>query len=504
MTGDPSVAVSDGPAGPPGDGLGGRAARGAIVILGAQGVRIVVQVLSVVVLSRLLSPRDYGLIAMVLAVIGVADVFRDLGLSTAAVQARSLTEVQRSNLFWINTALGLALGAAAFAVAPLLSVVYGQPELTDIARVLALTFVLNGIATQYRADLNRRLLFARLAVADIVSPIAGLGAGVAMAMAGAGYWSLVGQQLAQYVVMMVVVVGAGRWLPGRPDRSAPMGGLLRFGWNMVGVQLIGYTAKNVDSLTIGTRFGAESLGVYNRAFQLLMTPLGQLRGPTTQVALPVLASLQDDSRRYAEYLRRGQLALGFSFVAGLGLVVGAATPITEVFLGEQWGSVPPLLRFLALAGIFDTLAFVGYWVYLSRGLTSQLLRYASFEAAVRLVCILVGSTWGVTGVAAGYALSPALTWPISLWWLSRMAPIPVRDLMAGALRILVVAGGVAAGSATCAHLLADRPAWLSLVAAVAGGAAVYGLLCAVLPPLRRDLVSVVDLVRLAARRRSAV
>ena len=496
MTGDPPVTVSDGA------GLGGRVARGALVILAAQGVRIAVQVLSVVVLSRLLSPRDYGLIAMVLAVIGVADVFRDLGLSTAAVQARTLTAAQRSNLFWINTALGTVLGAVAFAAAPALALVYDQPELADVTRVLALTFLLNGVATQYRADLTRRLLFSRLAVADVLSPVVGLGVGVALAADGAGVWALVGQQLAQYVVMMTVVVTAGRWRPGRPDRRTPMDGLLRFGWNMVGVQLIGYAARNVDSLTIGTRFGAEALGLYNRAFQLLMTPLGQLRGPTTQVALPALSALQEDARRHAEYLRRGQLALGYTFVAGLALVVGAALPVTEVFLGDQWGSVTPLLRLLALAGIFDTLAFVGYWVYLSQGLTGQLVRYAAFEAVVKLVCILVGSTWGVVGVAAGYALAPALTWPVSLWWLSRLTPIPVRELLGGALRVLAVAAVVAAGSYAAAGSTGHLPAGLTLGLAVAAGAAAYAAIAAVVPAVRRDVLAVVAVVRLAARRRT--
>lgn len=283
-----------------------------------------------------------------------------------------------------------------------------------------------------------------------------------------------------------------------------MQGLLRFGWNMVGVQLIGYTANNIDSVTIGTRFGAGALGLYNRAFQLLMTPLGQMRGPTTQIALPVLASLQDDPRRYAEYLRRGQLALGYTFVAGLGLVVGAAEPVTQVFLGDQWGSVPPLLRFLALAGIFDTLAFVGYWVYLSRGLTGQLFRYAGFEAAVRLTCIIVGSVWGVTGVAAGYALAPALTWPVSLWWLSRLAPIPVRQLLAGALRILVVAAGAASGSWAGTVLAGGAPAGVMLAAAVLSGAVCYAVLCTAVRPFRRDVQSVLDVARLAIARRSPV
>jgi PST family polysaccharide transporter len=165
--------------------------------------------------------------------------------------------------------------------------------------------------------------------------------------------------------------------------------------------------------------------------------------------------------------------------------------------------VPPLLRFLALAGIFETLALVGYWVYLSRGLTGQLVRYASFEAAVRLACILVGSSWGVEGVAAGYALSPALTWPISLWWLSRFAPMPVRQLLGGALRVLVVCAGVAGSSFAGAHALADAPAALALAGAGAAALLAYAVLCSVVAPLRRDLQSVVQVVRLAVRRRTA-
>jgi O-antigen/teichoic acid export membrane protein len=484
-----------------GPALGARAARGGAVALGGQAVRIGVQVLSVVVLSRLLTPSDYGLLAMVMAVIGVADVFRDLGLSTAAVQARTLSEGQRSNLFWVNTGLGLFLGLAAFVAAPLMDTIYGEPELVQITRVMALVFVINGIATQYRADLTRRLLFLRLAVADVVAPVVALGAAVAMALAGAGYWSLVGQQVVQYVVMTVVVMSAGRWAPHRPDRRTPMGGLLRFGWHMVGVELIGYAGKNADALVIGTRFGSEALGLYNRAFQLLMMPLVQVRTPTTQIALPVLASLQDDPARYGAYLRRGQLALGYTLVVSLGLVVGAADPITDLFLGAQWQDVAPLLRLLALASVFQTLAFVGYWVYLSRGLTAALVRYSLFETAVRLTCLVVGSNWGVVGVAAGFAVAPALTWPVSLWWLSRLAPIPVRSLLGAALRILLVTLAVAAGSWGAADAVPGLPAALQLlIAGVGGVAALLGLmLCA--PVLRRDLRDVREVVQLALLRR---
>lgn len=482
---------------------GARAARGAAVTAAAQVLRIGVQLLSVVVLARLLSPRDYGLVAMVMVLLAVADVFRDLGLSTAAVQAPTLSEQQRSNLFWLNTAFGLGLSVLALALAPVVAALYGRPELAAITQVLAWTFLLNGLATQHRADLTRRLHFTRLAVADVVSPVVGLVAALPLALAGAGYWTLVGQQLAQYAAMLVVVVTAGRWLPGRPTRSAPMGGLLRFGTGMVGTQLLGYVGNNVDSLVVGARFGAGALGLYNRAFQLLMTPLGQLRSPTTQVVLPVLASLQGDERRFSSLLQRGQLALGYTIVVGLGLVLGAAEPVTAVFLGGQWTEVPPLLRWLALAGVFQTLAFVSYWAYVSRGLTGQLLRYSLVQVLIRVVCIAGGSAWGVVGVAVGYALAPAVGWPLSFWWLSRHAPVPVRGLVLGGLRILAVTLAVAGSTWVVSATTGGLPAVGTLVLGVLAGLATLLVLAVVIPPVRRDALDVLEVARLALSRHRA-
>jgi PST family polysaccharide transporter len=344
--------------------------------------------------------------------------------------------------------------------------------------------------------------FGRLVVADVLGPLTGLVVALALALGGAGYWALVAQQLIQYVVMAVVVVTAGRWLPGRPDRRTPMRDLLRFGGGMVGIGLIGYGARTADTLIIGMRFGAADLGIYNRAYQLLMVPLGQLRGPTTQVALPVLGRLEEDEQRWAEFVRRGQLALGYTLVAGLGVVVGAAGPIAGVFLGAEWVEVGPLLRLLALGGACQTLAFVGYWVYLSRGLTGALARFSLVDTAVRLVAIGVGSTWGVTGLAAGFALAPALTWPVSLWWLARLAPIPLRALISGAMRILLLTATVAGVTAGTTAVLGDLPAPLVLSVACAAAALAYLAVTAV-GPFRTDLDEVRAAVREGLRVRRA-
>ena len=211
-----------------------------------------------------------------------------------------------------------------------------------------------------------------------------------------------------------------------------MRGLYVFGGSLLGSQLIGYLANNVDALTIGHRFGATPLGYYNRAFQLLMNPLNQVRAPSTTVALPVLSRASDTPVRFNSIVRNGQLVLGYPIAVALALLVGVAEPTVTIVLGPQWEQVPPILRLLAVAGIFQTLAYVGYWVYLARGLTRQLLQYTLMSAAIRIVCVIGGSVWGVVGVAAGYALAPALAWPLSLWWLNRSTTLDVATLYRGA------------------------------------------------------------------------
>jgi len=486
--------------GPVEPGLASRAARGGFITVGGQVLKIVLQVLAVVLLARLLSPRDYGLVAMVMTVIGVGDLLRDFGLSSAAVQCRTLSRKQRDNLWWINTAIGVGLALVVGAAAPLLAGLYDRPELTGLARVLCVTFVINGVATQYRADLNRRMRFAQLALADVTAPAVGLAAALAAAHVGATYWAIVVQQVVTLAAMLAVVVCSARWLPGRPDRSVPMDGLLRFGWNLAGSQVVGYLGRNVDSLIIGVRFGAVPLGLYNRGYQLLMTPLGQLCAPTTTVALPVLSRLREEPLEYHQYLRRGQLVMGYTLVAGLGLVIGGAQPVTAVLLGEQWTAVTPVLRLLALAGMFQTLAYVGYWVYLSRGLTKELLRYTMLTTAMAAVCILVGSTWGVVGVAAGYAVSAALEWPLSFWWLARRSDIPVRSLVLGALRVVAFTLLIALACWGADVAWAQHVELVRLVAVTATAAVGYVALAVTVPPFRHDVTGVLRIVRRAVHR----
>lgn len=175
MTGvdDTELGAIDPPEQQHGPGLGERAAKGALITFSGQFARILLQVVSVVVLARLLTPHAYGVVAMVLAVIGIGEIFRDFGLSSAAIQSKTLSRGQRDNLFWVNAGIGLVLATIVFFAAPLIAIIYRHPEVEPLARALSLTFLMNGLATQYRADLNRRLKFMQLTTGDVLSPPSG-------------------------------------------------------------------------------------------------------------------------------------------------------------------------------------------------------------------------------------------------------------------------------------------------------------------------------------------
>lgn len=476
------------------------AARGAVFTVGAQLARLIIQLASVVVLSRLLSPKDYGLVAIVLVVVAFGETFRDLGLSSASIQSKTLSAEQRNNLFWVNTGIGAVLTIAVFFSAGIIALISHSAEVVQVAQALSLTFLFNGLTTQYRASLLRNLKFRALAIIDVSASASALALAIVAALLHFGYWSLVIQQLTQVTFAMAGALIAARWLPRLPSRAGDIRPFLRFGWNLVGSQLIAYASSNVDSLLVGLRFGPTSLGFYNRAFQLVMTPVNQIRGPMTTVALPVLSRIQDTRSRFNEYIVVGQLGLSYPICLALGAVAVLADQVVLIALGPQWDQSAPILRLLATSAMFQTLAYVGYWVYVSRGLGKTLFRYSMVSAAIRISCIVIGSQWGVVGVAFGFMIGPAINWPISIGWLSRVTEVPTKRLYAGAGRVLLLVGVAAGVTEIVLLMLPHLPALATLLIGFGAYVAVIGLSQA-LSWYRADARTLFGLARLMRGRR---
>ncbi|HBK46226.1 MAG TPA: lipopolysaccharide biosynthesis protein [Xanthomonadaceae bacterium] len=475
--------------------LASRAAGGAAVTMFGQAAKMVVQFGGIVLLARLLSPYDYGLMAMVTAIVGVAEILRDFGLSSAAIQAKQVSREQRDNLFWINSGIGLALSVVVFASAHWIASFYREPVLVTISQALAVTFLLNGMTTQYRAHLSRGLRFGQVALSDVGAQVMGLVAGVAAALVGWGYWALVLQQVVQAIVNLLIAALCARWLPRGYRRDAPMRSFLSFGWNLMAAQLLGYASRNVGQVIIGARTGADALGLYNRAFQLLMMPLNQINAPATTVALPVLAQLQDDRERFGAFLLRGQSVMVHLIVAVFAFACAQALPLIVLVLGEQWREAVPLFQVLTVGGIFQATAYAAYWVFLAKGLMRQQLVYSVVARTLLIAFILVGSIWGVTGVAAGYSLGLFLLWPLSLVWIGRISDAPALGLFNNGTRA-IVGYGLAAALSWYASDWFGGPLWRML--AVGSAAMLLGFLAvlAAWPAFRRDVMAIVEIRKL--------
>lgn len=484
--------------------LAATAARGGAITLGSQLLKLVLMLASTVILARLLSPRDYGLVAMVVAIIGVGEIFRDFGLSMAALQAKDLTRGQQSNLFWLNAGVGALLTGLCFGSSFLIAGFYGETELVGIAQVLSWTFLLNGLSTQFKVAINRDLRFATLVLVDLVPYVLAFGAAVWIALATNSYWALVMQQAVVAVVTLVLAVCLARWWPGMPDRAAPMKHLVSFGVSFATTQLLSYATRNVDSIAIGRVWGSTSLGFYDRAYNLLTLPLTQINTPMSRVAVPVLSRLRDEDERFISYLRRAQLVALYVTSTLLWTLVGLGGPLVEFVLGAQWRVAGEILAVLAIGGAFRALAQISYWIFMARGLAGAQLRFYLIAQPLLVVCILLGLPWGVMGVAVAHSIGYALFWAASLFWVGRAAKITVRPLFADAGRAIMWLGLPIAIVAFCATRVAEGlGAALILEVLIGLIAALLWLVLAwlMLSRVRSDIRDLVGFMKLAVQGR---
>ncbi|MEM6612813.1 MAG: lipopolysaccharide biosynthesis protein [Cyanobacteria bacterium P01_C01_bin.72] len=382
-----------------------RSVRGGAVTIAAQGSKFVIKLGSTAVLARLLLPEDYGLIGMATVVVGFVEYFKDLGLSAATIQQAEINEKQVSTLFWINVAVGCLVALVVALFAPLVAAIYQEPRLQAITLGLAVNFVFSGLTVQHQALLQRQMQFASLAQIEIMAILVGIGGAITSAYYGAGYWALVILQLLTVLANAIGVWSVCRWRPGLPSKNANIGSMLNFGRNLTGFNIINYFSRNLDNFLIGRVWGAQPLGLYAKAYQLVLLPITQINVPVNRVALPALSRLQNDPERYQKYYYRAILAitaLGMPLVMFLGV---AADQLILLLLGEQWLKIIPIFRWLIPAAFIGTFNMATGWVYQSLNRTDRQLRWGVFSSVVNVIIFATAIKWGALGVAAAYGVS---------------------------------------------------------------------------------------------------
>lgn len=476
--------------------LGGIAARGVAVTFLTQAGRAVLQFGSVAVLARLLVPEEFGLVAMVAAFIGAAEVLRDFGLSTAAIQSPTLTDDERTNLFWANAAAGLGCSLIAAAATPLIVMLYDEPRLVGINLAIAPLFLLNGMTTQFRAGLARNLQFRALGLSDLAAQLLSVSVSVTLAFSGAGVWALVVAMLVNSALTGVFYASCSRWLPGLPRRDVSIRRFFRFGVGVFGTQMVGYVIKSADNISVGIVSGAAALGLYGRAYQLMTVPMTQINAPMGNIVLPVLRHTQSDEQAFARYLAKSQLVLLYAAGGIFAVMSGLADPIVLFLFGDRWTGVIPILAVLGVAGVFRTLVAVPWWAYLARGYSGALFRQRLGTGVMSVALILGGLPWGPVGVAWGVAIGSALAWFIGMWDAGRVTGVATRPMVLRALLTIALVNlplGLAAHAATWLAV----PAILQLLAGVAFATAYLLVARLVFPHVRHDSQVVITFARRA-------
>jgi PST family polysaccharide transporter len=405
-----------------------RTAYSAVVATGGQIVSLAVRLGTMAILARLLAASDFGLVGMVAAFTGFLTLFRDVGLSAATVQRATMTHQQTSTLFWVNFAFGWALFATCIAGAPLLVGFFNEPQLFWITAALGVGFVFNGAMVQHRALLQREMRFSAIAVTDVIAILISSVVSVIAAYAGLHYWSLVISLVALPAFTAVGCWIATRWIPGAPVRGAGVRSMLLFGGKLTLNSIVVYFAYNTDKILIGRIFGAEALGLYGRAYQLINMPTDNLNHTVGQVAFPALARVQEDPTQLRSYFLKGY---GFFLSLVIPVTVWCAlcaADIVAVVLGPKWTAAVPI--FQLLAPTIAVLAIINpfAWLMMALGLADRSLNLAFAIAPTVIAGYAIGSYWGIEGVATGFSVAMVILVPPFIYWAKRGTLITHRDV----------------------------------------------------------------------------
>jgi len=386
--------------------LGSKTARRGVVAISGQAIVFVVQFSGTIVLARVLSPSDFGLVGMVMVLMLLIRFFRDFGLTKATIQRAVISRPEISNLFWINAGISLLFGALLTAFAPLIASFYGREELTQITMALAGGLVIEGLGLQHHALMLRGMQYGKLALCDVVAQCLSVSVALMAAFYGLGFWALVLMPIVGSVTRLSFIVCFTRWIPSMISNHGDTRSYLFFGSNLFGYNLLNYFSRNTDSILIGRFLGADTVGLYSYAYRLLMLPIQQLNGPMLNVMLPTFSRLQGEPDRFAEtYYKTVRMMISVTFPF-LGLAYAIAPSLFTFVLGVEWVESAYLFQILAPAAFVIASNVATDWVYLARGETNRMFKWALFRVPFTLICMVIGLFYGgVGGVAFSVSFS---------------------------------------------------------------------------------------------------
>ena len=343
-----------------------------------------------IILARLLSPTEYGLIGIILIFIALFNSIVDSGLGSALIRKNDCTEKDYNTVFYTNLALSLFVSCLFFLCAPLIAVFFNEPQLTPLAQVMSCILIINALSIIQNTILQKNLDFKGKMIISMISSITSGVVGIAMAYSGYGVWSLVGQQISRQLLYTILLWIHNHWLPKLVFSVQSFKELFGFGWKLLVSGLIDTIWKEIYQIVIGKFYTPTTLGLYSRAHQFSTIFSSNLTSVVQSVSFPSLSKVQDDAAR----LKRGfqkvnKVSMYISFVTMFGMMA-IAKPMVFVLLGEKWLPCVPFLQIICLQMVLYPLHSQNLNLLEIRGRSDLFLKIQIIKKGISVIPIVLG------------------------------------------------------------------------------------------------------------------
>ena len=413
------------------------AVRGAGMTVLSNALSLSIQIAATVVLARLLTPKDFGLVAMVTTFSLLLSNFGINGITEAIIQQEELDDTLASNLYWINLGSGMLLSGGFAAAGSMLAKFYAEPLVETVAHVVAISISLTSVSVVHLALLKRAMRFSNLARNDVVAKIVSVTISIALGCAGWGYWALVAGVCALPFSTSIGAFILCRWMPTRFRRTAATGAMTKFAMYTYGRFSLNYFARNADNLLVGWRFGAPALGFYKKAYDLFSLSASQLVSSISVVAVAALSRARNDSAQFRKCLLGAMAVITFvgMWIAVDMTLIGA--DLISVLLGPGWTESGRIFVWFA-PGIGAMMLYGTHgWIHLSIGRPDRWLRWGMVEWTVTILLFVAACHWGPCGIAAAWSISFWILTLPAMWFAGAPIGLGVGSVISAVWRYVV-------------------------------------------------------------------
>ncbi len=442
----------------------------------SQAGKQISQFIITIILARLLSPDDFGLLAMATVFVNFVMIFSEMGISSALIQKQDTHDRHYYSAFWLNIVVGLCLTLFFIAVSPLIARFYKKPELVPILAVISLNFFLSSFVIIQQTILTKEMDFRKLAIRDVIAVIIAGIVGVVLAYNGFGVWSLVFQSVIFTLANAVLLWTLSSWRPKFSFAIQDIKDIFNFSANLTGFQIANYFSRNIDQLLIGKFLGTQALGYYSLAYKIMLYPLQNISSVIGKVMFPAFAKIQDDLEKVrSAYLRMVKAISLISFPLMLGLFA-VAPEFVNVFFGQRWEAMIIVLRIFCFCGALQSIGTIVGNIFLSQGRSDLQFKVAIMSTILITGAILIGLRWGINGVALCYTLIMFICVHFTIYFANKLINLEYNKFYSGMFPSCIIGGVMLVTLFIVKNLLSVMPMISKMIILVCFGLILYLIL----------------------------